>query len=67
MKNIKREENIRLINEIKVGNKEALNLFLIKNINFVRNIAVKYQNLGLELDDLVQEGLIGLCKALKKI
>lgn len=66
MKNTNKYENEKLLKEIKNGNKEALNLFLIKNINFVRNIAIKYQNLGLELDDLVQEGLIGLCEALEK-
>ena len=39
---------------------------VLGNMRLVVHLAKKYQNLGLDLDDLIQEGIIGLCKAKEK-
>lgn len=58
-------ENEILI-EIKKGNKKALNTFIESNMNYVKYIASKYTNRGVDFEDLVQEGLLGLYKAIVK-
>lgn len=60
-----KDNNTWLLKEIKNGNKKALEIFIKKNTNLVRSIAFKYQNRGLELEDLIQEGFIGLYKAIE--
>ena len=46
------------------GEKKALGQLVIKNLKLVRGIACKYEDQGVEFDDLVQEGVIGLMRAL---
>lgn len=55
-----------LLNEVKLGNKQALDTFIKKNLKLVKYIANFYTNRGVEYDDLVQEGMIGLYKAIYK-
>lgn len=59
-------DNNKLLKEIKLGNKKALNQFIKQNLNLVIYIAYDYTNRGVEFEDLVQEGLIGLYKSIIK-
>lgn len=56
----------KLIYKIKKGNKEALDIFIKQNLNLVIHIAKDYMGRGVELEDLIQEGTIGLCNAIYK-
>ena len=60
------EEEIELAKKAKNGDMEARNRILTANMRFVVNVAKKYQNRGLELEDLISEGYIGLIEALDK-
>lgn len=50
----------------KLGNKAAITALVEVNKRFVISIARQYQSQGMDLDDLVQEGYIGLLKAVDK-
>lgn len=63
---ISSEEEIRLAKLIKVGDKEALNKLVNANLRFVVSVAKQYQNQGISLIDLINEGNIGLIKAAEK-
>ena len=60
------EEERKLGKRIKLGDMEARNKLVNSNLRLVINIAKKYQGLGLEFSDLIQEGSIGLTKAAEK-
>lgn len=64
-KPLTREEEIELAKKI-VGDREASELFLMANLKLVTRIAGKFSNRGLGLMDLIQEGNIGLIKAISK-
>ncbi len=57
------EEEIELVRRIKRGDHEALETITKANLRFVVSIALKYQNQGLPLGDLINEGNLGLIKA----
>ena len=57
------DEEVRLSTLIKKGDKEALDLLVKANLRFVVSVAKQYQNQGLSLSDLINEGNIGLMKA----
>jgi len=57
------EEEFRLATLIKQGDKKALDLLVKANLRFVVSVAKQYQNQGLSLSDLINEGNIGLMKA----
>ncbi len=57
------DEERRLAEQIKAGNSRALNRLVEANLRFVVTIAAQYKGRGLQMDDLVSEGNIGLMKA----
>jgi len=59
------EEEFDLTVKIREGNLEAQNRMIMANLKFVVSIAKLYQNQGLTLGDLINEGNLGLIKATK--
>lgn len=59
-------KEIELSRRIKEGDEEAVNELVKANLRFVISVAKQYQNKGLPLVDLIQEGMLGLCQAARK-
>jgi len=60
------EEEIHLARRIKINDQEALEKLTKANLRFVVSVAKQYQNQGLTLGDLINEGNLGLIKAAKR-
>ncbi len=63
---ISREEEAELARRIRVGEQEALDKLVRSNLRFVVSVAKKYQNQGVSLSDLINEGNLGLIRAAHK-
>ncbi|MEX1383358.1 RNA polymerase sigma factor RpoD/SigA [Lutibacter sp.] len=63
---ISAEKEVELAKRIKVGDNVALEKLALSNLRFVVSVAKQYQNQGLPLSDLINEGNIGLIKAAKR-
>lgn len=63
---LSREEEKKIIKLAKNGNKKAKDTLFRSNLRYVTSIAKKYQNKGLELDELVVEGYLALEESLRK-
>ena len=59
-------EEVELAQRIKKGDQEALEKLTKANLRFVVSVAKQYQNQGLSLPDLINEGNLGLIKAAEK-
>lgn len=60
------EEELELSKKIQKGDKVALERLINGNLRFVISVAKQYNNRGMSLPDLVQEGNIGLAKAAER-
>lgn len=63
---INSEEEVRLAIKIKQGDERALERLTKANLRFVVSVAKQYQNQGLTLADLINEGNVGLIKAARR-
>ncbi|HDR89020.1 MAG TPA: sigma-70 family RNA polymerase sigma factor [Bacteroidetes bacterium] len=60
------EEEVELARRIKKGDDQALNRLIRANLRFVVSVSKQYQNQGLTLPDLINEGNLGLIKAAQR-
>jgi len=63
---ISAEEEVQLALRIKKGDKKALHRLINANLRFVVSVSKQYQNQGLSLPDLINEGNLGLIKAAQR-
>ena len=59
-------EEVELAQRIRQGDRAALEKLTLANLRFVVSVAKQYQNQGMSLSDLINEGNIGLLKAAER-
>lgn len=60
------EKEVELAKRIKTGDRAALEMLIKANLRFVVSVSKQYQNQGLSLPDLINEGNLGLIKAAER-
>jgi RNA polymerase primary sigma factor len=60
------DEEVMLVRKIREGDRKALEILINSNLRFVVSVAKQYQNQGLTLPDLINEGNLGLIKAAER-
>ncbi len=60
------EKEVELAKRIKKGDSQALEILIKSNLRFVVSVSKQYQNQGLSLPDLINEGNLGLIKAAER-
>ncbi|MFS2185583.1 RNA polymerase sigma factor RpoD/SigA [Mucilaginibacter sp. Mucisp84] len=65
-KMISPQDEVLLAQKIKQGDRAALNRLVRANLRFVVSVAKKYQHMGMSLEDLINEGNLGLIKAAQR-
>ncbi|VAW23515.1 RNA polymerase sigma factor RpoD [hydrothermal vent metagenome] len=60
------EMEVELAKRIRAGDQKALEIFIKANLRFVVSVSKQYQNQGLSLPDLINEGNLGLIKAAQR-
>ncbi len=63
---ISTQEEVELARRIKAGDQRALDRLTKANLRFVISVSKQYQNQGLSLPDLIEEGNVGLIKAARR-
>lgn len=63
---LKADEEVTLAKQAQKGSVVALNKLILANLRFVVSVAKQYQNQGLPLSDLINIGILGLIKAVKR-
>ena len=66
IKILTREEEVKLATSIKDGDPKAIQEMVRRNLKYVVTVANKYRGLGISLQDLIEEGNIGLIQAAKR-
>ena len=61
------KDNELLLRKIKDGDDSALSEIIENNMGLVRSIAIRFCGRGVEYEDLVQTGLIGLLRAAREV